>query len=559
MREIESSTRRDNEIPLRRHRVSLNELKTATGYIDTSMNFKVFGCPSCEQPFQVAANQAGQIVQCPSCAQEVEIPVDAFGDDSPAQARAPTEHQVFACPSCQGKFGVTPDMIGKHVGCPHCQASVLVQIPEADSDPETIAPVIDVDRVPPKKSKKKKVSRRAQSENRDPSPDLFAPGFKPKQKKDSKPAAAKPPKKSDSAGTDATAGERTPPKPPPPPPLPPMPSGESDSVQGKSKQRWKSAKNQPPSKKQDRQRPAKPGVDAQKQTSKQRGPGSTPPASAKSSEPSAKSSSSRKPNSPPPTSKSESKKQDTPRKEPRFRELPAKRDNSKTKTHGFDATVEFEGELEEVSPSAPAPPARATPKPSAAETVAANVVDLPDTKNNIFEADVVDAAVVNANVVDSPPGNNPASKVDGRGPASPPDGSADKPPAQNDSGSVDSANSESDQADPPVSPEVDVAVEEVVPDGKEPIDHLLPPRFDVLDPSQLGIKSGKSQFKVLIPDGKGGMAQVDRRVVNVDHDGERVSLVVMTPEQKRRRRIIQNSIAILIGIIVMWLAFQMLK
>lgn len=38
------------------------------------MDSLVFRCPGCQQPFQVLAEQAGQMVRCPGCEDTVKIP-----------------------------------------------------------------------------------------------------------------------------------------------------------------------------------------------------------------------------------------------------------------------------------------------------------------------------------------------------------------------------------------------------------------------------------------------------------------------------------------------------
>ncbi|MGB1928758.1 MAG: hypothetical protein ACPIA2_14880 [Mariniblastus sp.] len=86
------------------------------------MKLQALGCPSCQQPFQVAETQAGQVVACPSCAQPIEIPADIFAE--PQEVAQP--QQVQTCGTCSGQFGITPDMFGQTVGCPHCQATVEI-------------------------------------------------------------------------------------------------------------------------------------------------------------------------------------------------------------------------------------------------------------------------------------------------------------------------------------------------------------------------------------------------------------------------------------------------
>ncbi len=91
----------------------------------------------------------------------------------------------------------------------------------------------------------------------------------------------------------------------------------------------------------------------------------------------------------------------------------------------------------------------------------------------------------------------------------------------------------------------------------QPIDHLLPPRFDVFDHTLIRI-SRPSDFKVLLPDGSGGVKQIDKRIVTLEHNGQQVSLTALTPQERSRRRMITNSIAILLGIVILAVAFSML-
>jgi DNA-directed RNA polymerase subunit RPC12/RpoP len=91
----------------------------------------------------------------------------------------------------------------------------------------------------------------------------------------------------------------------------------------------------------------------------------------------------------------------------------------------------------------------------------------------------------------------------------------------------------------------------------DPIDHLLPPRFDVADPTRIRVHNAPN-FKILLPDGAGGLKQIDQRIVRVEHDGQKVSLVALTPQQRMRRRIITNAIAILVGIAILAIAFTLL-
>ena len=135
------------------------------------MKLQVFGCPACQQPFQVAQTQAGQVVQCPACAQQVEIPANSFAAPPPP----PAEQQSYQCPECNGQFGITSGMVGHHVGCPHCQASVLVNPPGSPTE-HIETPSIDTG--VSEKGKKRKSGERWKSPSKPrEAKDLFAPGF----------------------------------------------------------------------------------------------------------------------------------------------------------------------------------------------------------------------------------------------------------------------------------------------------------------------------------------------------------------------------------------------
>ena len=91
------------------------------------------------------------------------------------------------------------------------------------------------------------------------------------------------------------------------------------------------------------------------------------------------------------------------------------------------------------------------------------------------------------------------------------------------------------------------------------IDHLLPPKFQVDDPEQLAVAVTKTNHKILLPDGKGGVSRIDDRVVRIQHGQEKVTLLTLTPQQKARRRFIVNLVTILLAIACMALAFWILQ
>ncbi|MEM7783039.1 MAG: hypothetical protein AAF623_06780 [Planctomycetota bacterium] len=105
----------------------------------------------------------------------------------------------------------------------------------------------------------------------------------------------------------------------------------------------------------------------------------------------------------------------------------------------------------------------------------------------------------------------------------------------------------------------DAPIQPVEENRYQAIAHLLPPTFDVLDPKNLNMQSGPEKFKIFLPDGNGGTAQLDKRVLRVEHDGEQISLVAMTPEQRKRRRLIQNVIMVLIAVVAMAITFLVLS
>lgn len=125
------------------------------------MNSLVLQCPLCSKPFQVLAEQAGSAVQCPSCKQAVMIPPDlAPQQQIPPPSPTPTDKLVFACPACERQFGITTEMYGQKVGCPHCQSSVTIQTPQQSKPPKLKRPsakpdpasVLETDLLPPERA-----------------------------------------------------------------------------------------------------------------------------------------------------------------------------------------------------------------------------------------------------------------------------------------------------------------------------------------------------------------------------------------------------------------------
>ena len=99
---------------------------------------QVFGCPHCQNPFQVPDDAAGQTFQCPSCNTPVEVPAEG----AHAREQSATEPEIFECPHCSGQFGIDASMYGQQLSCPHCNN--VVAIGEAPED-FVSAPVIETD------------------------------------------------------------------------------------------------------------------------------------------------------------------------------------------------------------------------------------------------------------------------------------------------------------------------------------------------------------------------------------------------------------------------------
>lgn len=376
------------------------------------MSSLVFGCPNCQQPFQVADSQAGQVVQCPSCAQTIDIPADAFEAQRPAiHAPASPVAQAVGCPSCGGQFGVTPEMDGQQVACPHCQAPTTIQLggppapptsvadTEPEEEPEEFAPVIKTNRPV---SRKRKKSLRNIAKSKGPArieTDLFAPGHQ-----EETPAA--------SPTTPAIST--------------PAPIAQAPTAQ----------------------------------------PPTQPPAP--------------NPIAPPPTTPS------TPS-----------------------------------VPSSPAPTTQTSAKPAEPPETASDSPIVPKLR----------------------PANPSSSK------SKKTVGVEAQPPVGVSAG----ADEQSAQDQPTI--DIDGTKSS---DTRRSIAHLLPPVFDVLDPARMGVRRGNDDFKVFLPDGEGGTAQMDNRILRVKHGEKEVSLVSMTDEQRARQRLIQNIIAIVVGIVVIALAFTIL-
>ena len=97
---------------------------------------------------------------CPSCQSVVKIP----GREDPTHsATTPADTIVFHCPECGGPFGLTPDMRGKRIACPHCEKEVTIESeaafqetpPHTETEKELFAPGFKAKKKPPEEQPSK--------------------------------------------------------------------------------------------------------------------------------------------------------------------------------------------------------------------------------------------------------------------------------------------------------------------------------------------------------------------------------------------------------------------
>lgn len=91
------------------------------------------------------------------------------------------------------------------------------------------------------------------------------------------------------------------------------------------------------------------------------------------------------------------------------------------------------------------------------------------------------------------------------------------------------------------------------------IERLLPPRFLANDPDFVDRRvTGQTSGRVLLPDAAGGVQAVDDSTVRIEHQGRKIELVRLSPEEKRKRQLIINVVAILAGLAFLVLVFRWL-
>ena len=82
---------------------------------------------------------------------------------------------------------------------------------------------------------------------------------------------------------------------------------------------------------------------------------------------------------------------------------------------------------------------------------------------------------------------------------------------------------------------------------------MLPPTFIVA-----GENSGTGSSAVELPDASGGTRTLDAQTVRIIHKGQVIELRTWTPEQRKWRRRIINTVAFVIAGALLWLAYRIL-
>ena len=91
------------------------------------------------------------------------------------------------------------------------------------------------------------------------------------------------------------------------------------------------------------------------------------------------------------------------------------------------------------------------------------------------------------------------------------------------------------------------------------VSHLLPPKFHTNDPSMIRVR--KSRFDesfVLLPDSAGGFQRVNNTIIRVEHDGEMITLCTPDKQQRIRRRLLINVVALIVCVTILYVAFRLL-
>jgi uncharacterized Zn finger protein (UPF0148 family) len=84
---------------------------------------------------------------------------------------------------------------------------------------------------------------------------------------------------------------------------------------------------------------------------------------------------------------------------------------------------------------------------------------------------------------------------------------------------------------------------------------LLPPKFSAGGKGINSVGGRQAKGKILIPDGQGGFAEVDERIVYVNSNGERIPVELTDRRTQWRQRAIFNLIAMVVCLAILYLSF----
>jgi uncharacterized Zn finger protein (UPF0148 family) len=84
---------------------------------------------------------------------------------------------------------------------------------------------------------------------------------------------------------------------------------------------------------------------------------------------------------------------------------------------------------------------------------------------------------------------------------------------------------------------------------------LLPPKYRTGGHGINSVGGRQAKGKILIPDGQGGFAEVDERIVYVNSNGERIPVELTDRRTQWRQRAIFNLIAMVVCLAILYLSF----
>lgn len=95
------------------------------------------------------------------------------------------------------------------------------------------------------------------------------------------------------------------------------------------------------------------------------------------------------------------------------------------------------------------------------------------------------------------------------------------------------------------------------PDATD-VAHLLPPKFQTVTSGLGSEQASDTPGRIVLPSSDGGVVSVDANTVRIVEDGESIELKILPAAKKRQRRALRNTLAILIGLAILGVAFFVL-